>query len=81
MDVFINSLLECGFRRNKIVFDLPIVVLAVPGAGKTSSIRRLLREDSRFEAWTFGVADHHNCSGRFIKGITEIPNLTPASSS
>lgn len=71
MDVFINNLLECGFRRNKIVFDLPIVVLAVPGAGKTSSIRRLLREDSRFEAWTFGVADHHNCSGRFIKGITE----------
>nr|AEA48969.1 TGB1 [Pea streak virus] len=71
MEVSLNNLLECGFHRNIVAFDLPIIVLAVPGAGKTSCIRRLLREDSRFEAWTFGVADHHNCSGRFIRGITE----------
>nr|AAK85157.1 TBG1 [Alfalfa latent virus] len=77
MDVFIKDLIQCGFRRNKVVFDLPIVVLAVPGAGKTSSIRRLLREDSRFEAWTFGVPDHHNCSGRFIKGVTESSEPNP----
>lgn len=71
MDVLFNCLEFSGFTRSSVLVGKPIVVLAVPGAGKTTAIRRLLSLDTRFRAYTFGTPDFPSVTGRHIRGIAE----------
>lgn len=66
MDVLFNVLELCGFTRSSIRVGNPVVILAVPGAGKTTFLRRLLLEDTRFVGCTFGIPDPHGVTGRHI---------------
>lgn len=66
MDVLFNVLELCGFTRSSIRVGNPVVILAVPGAGKTTFLRRLLLEDTRFIGCTFGIPDPHGVTGRHI---------------
>nr|UTQ36155.1 triple gene block 1 [Grapevine rupestris stem pitting-associated virus] len=45
----------------------PVVVHSVPGSGKSSLIRELISEDEAFVAFTAGVPDSPNLTGRYIK--------------
>nr|QGN03514.1 triple gene block protein 1 [Cole latent virus] len=67
MDVLVNLLVEFSFIRHHSRLELPIVVHCVPGAGKTTLIRKLIAQDSRFVAFTAGVADQPNLSGNWIR--------------
>nr|AXN55960.1 putative TGB1 protein [Red clover carlavirus 1] len=71
MDVLFNCLEFSGFTRSSVLVGKPIVVLAVPGAGKTTAIRRLLSLDTRFQAYTFGTPDFPSVTGRHIRGVVE----------
>mgnify|MGYP002062225605 CR=1 FL=1 len=62
-----NLLVESSFTRHHSRLELPIVVHCVPGAGKTTLIRKLIEQDSRFVAYTAGVADQPNLSGNWIR--------------
>ncbi|BAI49693.1 triple gene block protein 1 [Butterbur mosaic virus] len=57
MDVLVAKCLEFGFIRVSISSSKPQVIHCVPGAGKSSLIRAILRADSRFYAVTGGVPD------------------------
>nr|CAH59722.1 triple gene block 1 protein [Chrysanthemum virus B] len=70
MDVFVKILSDFGFTRLSSSLRLPIVVHCVPGAGKSSCIRALLKADSRFVAYTLGVPDPCNLDGLCIKTST-----------
>nr|UVA86894.1 triple gene block protein 1 [Cole mild mosaic virus] len=67
MDVFVKLLSDFGFTRLNSRLSCPIVVHCVPGAGKSTLIRKLLELDSRFEAYTGGVPDTPNLSGCWIR--------------
>lgn len=71
MDVVCRILLDEGFVSVSNQLGRPIVVNCVPGAGKSRAIRKILEEDSRFQAFTFGKADSVNIRCRRIAGITE----------
>lgn len=49
------------------VLRFPVVVHSVPGSGKSSLIRELIAEDESFAAFTAGVPDSPNLTGRYIK--------------
>nr|CAH59723.1 triple gene block 1 protein [Chrysanthemum virus B]CAO78689.1 triple gene block protein 1 [Chrysanthemum virus B] len=70
MDVFVKILSDFGFERLSSSLHVPIVVHCVPGAGKSSCIRALLKADSRFAAYTLGVSDPCNLDGLCIKAFT-----------
>nr|QQX32712.1 TGB1 [Butterbur mosaic virus] len=57
MDVFVSKCLEFGFVRVLVNSSKPQVIHCVPGAGKSSLIRSILKADSRFYAVTGGVPD------------------------
>nr|AVQ93352.1 25K protein [Potato virus S] len=67
MDVFLQILNKYKFERVSSTLNKPIVVHSVPGAGKSSAIRELLKLDSRFECITRGRPDIPNLEGAFIK--------------
>nr|QZI85217.1 MAG: triple gene block protein 1 [Zhejiang betaflexivirus 1] len=65
MDVLLSKLRDsfsCVSSLNK-----PIVVNCVPGSGKSHFIRTLIGGDSRFRAFTGGVPDFQNLTGRFLR--------------
>lgn len=65
MDVLLSKLRDsfrCVSSCNK-----PIVVNCVPGSGKSFFIRTLICEDSRFRAYTGGVPDFQNLTGRYLR--------------
>lgn len=66
MDIVLAELEKSGFQRIARVNRGALVVHCVPGAGKSSLIRRLLDRSTIFTAYTFGVADPVNLSGRRI---------------
>ncbi|AAY53915.2 triple block protein 1 [Potato virus P] len=74
MDILVKVLLECGFTRIRSNLDLPIVVHSVPGAGKSTVIRKLIGSDRRFKAVTFGEPDTVNLLGSYIRGAEAIPD-------
>nr|UOI87896.1 triple gene block protein 1 [Butterbur mosaic virus] len=57
MDVLVSKCLEFGFSRVSTSSSKPQVIHCVPGAGKSSLIRAILKADSRFYAVTGGVPD------------------------
>lgn len=71
MDVVCRVLVDEGFVSVSSQLGRPIVVNCVPGAGKSRAIRKILEEDSRFQAFTFGAADSVNIRCRRIAGVTE----------
>lgn len=75
MDVLFDTLDLCGFTRSSVRLGSPIVILAVPGAGKTSFLRRLLSIDTRFVGCTFGVPDPHGVTGRHIVDARKLSPL------
>nr|QFZ79274.1 triple gene block protein 1 [Sweet potato chlorotic fleck virus] len=65
MDVLLSKLRDsfcCVSSCNK-----PIVVNCVPGSGKSHFIRTLITGDSRFRAYTGGVPDFQNLTGRYLR--------------
>lgn len=70
MDVFVKILSDFGFTRLSSSLHTPIIVHCVPGAGKSSCIRALLKADSRFAAYTLGAPDPCNLDGICIKAFT-----------
>lgn len=66
MDIVLGELERSNFTRVARVNRGALVVHCVPGAGKSSLIRRLLNSSTIFVAYTFGVADPVNLSGRRI---------------
>nr|UGN60879.1 triple gene block protein 1 [Ligustrum virus A] len=71
MDVLVKYLNKYSFTRISATIRPPIVIHCVPGAGKTSLIREIIREDSRFAAFTCGVPDKPNLEGCWIQKIPE----------
>ncbi|QED42793.1 TGB1 [Allium carlavirus A] len=67
MEVVSNILNKFGFTRSSENSTGVKVILGVPGCGKTSCIREILKADCRFIAYTFGVADCKNVTGQYIK--------------
>nr|UEV87774.1 triple gene block protein 1 [Sweet potato chlorotic fleck virus] len=45
----------------------PIVVNCVPGSGKSFFIKTLIKEDSRFRAFTGGEPEFQNLTGRYLR--------------
>ncbi|QBJ27539.1 triple gene block protein 1 [Birch carlavirus] len=64
MDVVIQKAISIGCIRLSTVNSNPLVFHCVPGAGKSTLIRDLINEDSRFLAYTFGVADKSSLVAR-----------------
>lgn len=65
MDVLLSKLRDsfsCVSTCSK-----PIVVNCVPGSGKSYFIRALISGDSRFRAYTGGVPDFQNLTGRYLR--------------
>lgn len=74
MDVLVKYLDKYRFNRLDNKLGSPVVIHCVPGAGKSSLIREIIREDGRFLAFTAGRPDPPHLSGRVIKKWTgEIP--------
>lgn len=71
MDVLVRFLLSNNYERLTSDIRPPIVVHSVPGGGKSTLIRELLRFDSRFSSYTFGEADPPSLTGVRIRGASE----------
>nr|AYQ96094.1 triple gene block 1 protein [Grapevine virus T] len=71
MNNLISALELFGFDRVSEEVNLPLVVHSVPGSGKTSLIRSLIKLDGDFEAFTAGVPDTPNLEGRYVKSYSE----------
>lgn len=70
MDLILKRAKACGFHRIAFCEQGPLIFHCVPGAGKSTLIRSLLSEHSKFRAYTFGVPDNPNLSGRYIKSVS-----------
>nr|QIZ03184.1 triple gene block protein 1 [Grapevine virus T] len=71
MNNLISALELFGFSRVCEEIRHPLVIHSVPGGGKTSLIRSLIKLDSDFEAFTAGAPDTPNLEGRYIKPYSE----------
>lgn len=67
MDILVNLLCKYNFSRVSSRLEQPVVIHCVPGAGKSSLIRELIRQDNRFVAYTAGIPDEPDLSGCWIK--------------
>lgn len=67
MNNFVKVLESFGFELVKPFVDFPLVVHAVPGSGKSTLIRAVIRESDLFVAFTAGEPDEQNLSGKHIK--------------
>lgn len=71
MDILVKYLSKYNFIRICASIRPPVVVHCVPGAGKSSLIREIILEDSRFVAFTCGIPDQPNLEGRWIQRLPE----------
>nr|AYQ96089.1 triple gene block 1 protein [Grapevine virus T] len=71
MNNLISALELFGFVRVSEEVRQPLVIHSVPGSGKTSLIRSLIKLDRDFEAFTAGVPDTPNLEGCYIKSHFE----------
>lgn len=67
MNNLVKALYAFEFVGVFCVLKFPVVVHSVPGSGKSSLIRELISEDESFVAFTAGVPDSPNLTGRYIK--------------
>lgn len=67
MNNLFDILRDFGFIRTSLNLNGVIVINCVPGAGKTSLIRKIVSENPFIEAYTAGIADTPNLSGNFIR--------------
>lgn len=67
MNHFINLLLTKGFVRTNEPLESTLVVHAVAGAGKSTLIRQFLSEHPNARAYTHGIPDPPNLTGRCIQ--------------
>lgn len=67
MNNLVKALSAFEFVGVFCVLKFPVVVHSVPGSGKSSLIRELISEDEAFVAFTAGVPDSPNLTGRYIK--------------
>lgn len=67
MNNLVKALSVFGFVGVFGVLKFPVVIHSVPGSGKSSLIRSLIAEDESFAAFTAGVPDHPNLTGKYIK--------------
>nr|UTQ36086.1 triple gene block 1 [Grapevine rupestris stem pitting-associated virus] len=67
MNNLVKALSTFEFVGVYSVLRFPVVVHSVPGSGKSSLIRELISEDEAFAAFTAGVPDSPNLTGRYIK--------------
>nr|UVK69447.1 triple gene block 1 [Grapevine rupestris stem pitting-associated virus] len=67
MNNLVKALSEFEFVGVFSVLKFPVVVHSVPGSGKSSLIRELITEDENFVAFTAGVPDSPNLTGKYIK--------------
>ncbi|AUG45969.1 TGB1 [Babaco mosaic virus] len=67
MNHFIEVLTAQGFVRTNEPISEPLVVHAVAGAGKSSLVRQYISENPNSRAFTHGVPDPPNLTGRFIR--------------
>jgi hypothetical protein len=67
MDVLVKCLCDSGFTRLNTRLVNPVIIHCVPGAGKTTCIKKLLGLDSRFVALTAGIAEKPNLTGRWLQ--------------
>lgn len=65
MDVLLNKLRDSFTSVGTCV--KPIVVNCVPGSGKSFFIKSLIKEDSRFRAFTGGEPEFQNLVGRYLR--------------
>lgn len=73
MNTFTNSLLAEGFTRTQRPLSEPIVVHAVAGAGKSTLIRKLLKQSDEFRAHTHGPPDPKTLDCTSILPFTSNP--------
>lgn len=74
MNELISKLADNNYIRLGSKLGSPIVVNCVPGAGKTTLIRELIKEYSCFAAFSTVRADQENLVGRKIEKFTgEVP--------
>nr|AYC63229.1 triple gene block 1 [Ligustrum virus A] len=71
MDILVKYLSDFGFVRLSNSIRPPVVIHCVPGAGKSTLIRSILRADSRFTAFTCGIPDQPNLEGNWIRALPE----------
>lgn len=71
MDILVKYLNKYNFVRLSVSIRPPVVIHCVPGAGKSSLIRDIILEDSRFVAFTCGIADQPNLEGCWIQKLPE----------
>nr|QIJ97109.1 Triple gene block protein 1 [papaya mottle-associated virus] len=79
MNVLIDKLSELGYSRTDLPLRDLIVVNCVPGAGKTSLIRELVRQNQIIEAFTTGPGEEPDISGTAIRkweGVTDQSRFT-----
>nr|QWT83585.1 triple gene block 1 protein [Passiflora latent virus]UZP17296.1 Triple gene block 1 Protein [Passiflora latent virus] len=75
MDVLVSYLNKYKFVRLCSNITPPIIIHSVPGAGKSSLIREIIRADSRFVAYTQGRADPVSVEGvQILKQPATIPS-------
>ncbi|AJD23366.1 triple gene block protein 1 [Yam latent virus] len=70
MDVLVKYLCKYNFVRLSSKLASPVVIHCVPGAGKSTLIRELIRADTRFVGFTAGVEDEPDVSGCWIQKWT-----------
>nr|QPG93404.1 triple gene block 1 [Ligustrum virus A] len=71
MDILVKYLSDFGFVRLSNSIRPPVVIHCVPGAGKTTLIRSILKADTRFIAFTCGIPDQPNLEGNWIRALPE----------
>ncbi|AEP83727.1 triple gene block protein 1 [Cucumber vein-clearing virus] len=67
MELVLDKLLDLGYIRSSLPLREHLVVNCVPGAGKTTFIRKLLTEEGNFAAFTTGKPDPANVHGNWIR--------------
>lgn len=73
MDILVKYLCKYSFVRLRSSLELPVVIHSVPGSGKSSLIREIVREDRRFGAITYGEPDTVDLTGRQIQSANDTP--------
>uniref|UniRef100_A0AAU6WKX6 Triple gene block 1 n=1 Tax=Pitahaya virus E TaxID=3144105 RepID=A0AAU6WKX6_9VIRU len=73
MDVLVKYLCKYSFIRLRSSLESPVVIHSVPGSGKSSLIREIIREDRRFGAITYGEPDTVDLTGRQIQSAEDAP--------
>nr|ANH10861.1 triple gene block gene protein 1 [Opuntia virus X]ATU47237.1 TGB protein 1 [Opuntia virus X] len=70
MENLVAMLTANDYTRTDRAFSKPLIVHAVAGAGKTSLIRRFMKENAQVSAQTHGTPDPPNLTRKMITKVT-----------